>query len=71
MCNPSEISLFSNDLSRKQLWPEANVATRKKEGKKKKGKFKSQVGLARLVTEKAIFSFVNKERIIWKSLGTQ
>lgn len=36
MCNPSEISLFSNDLSRNQLWPEANVTTSKKEGKRKR-----------------------------------
>lgn len=34
MCNPSEISLFSNNLSRNPLWPEANATTRKKEGKK-------------------------------------
>lgn len=37
MCNLSEISLFSNDLSRNQLWPKANITTCKK-GKKKKRK---------------------------------
>lgn len=42
-----------------------------KKKKKEKGKFKPQVGFAGLVIEKGIFSFVNKERIIWKLLDTQ
>lgn len=54
MCNPSKISLFANDLSRRQLWPEAHVTFR---GKKKEEKFKSQVGFA--VIERDIL-FVNK-----------
>lgn len=47
MCNPSEISLFANDLSRRQLWPEALVTFREKKKKRKKHKFKPQVGFAR------------------------
>lgn len=41
------ISLFSNGLSRKQLWPEKNVITIKRK-KKKWGGLKSQVGFAGL-----------------------
>lgn len=57
MCNPSEISLFANNLSRRQLWPQACVTSRGK--KRKKNKFKSQVGFAGGVIEKGIL-FVNK-----------
>lgn len=68
MCNPPEISLFSNYLSRnfalKQMLPPEKV-------RREKGKFQSQVGFARLAIEKGIFSFVNKERIVWKGLDTQ
>lgn len=59
MCNSSEISLFANDLSRRQLWPKAHVTFRGKKKKKKKNKFKSQVGFAGGVIEKDIL-FVNK-----------
>lgn len=58
MCNPSEISLFANDLSRRQLWPEARVTFREKK-KEEKHKFRSQVGFAGGVIEKDIL-FVNK-----------
>lgn len=57
MCNPSEISLFANDLSKRQLWPEACVTFRRKKKKEEKNKFKSQV--AGGVIEKDIL-FVNK-----------
>lgn len=57
VCNPIEISLFANDLSRRQLLPEACVTFRGKKGRKKK--FKSQVGFAGGVTEKDIL-LVNK-----------
>lgn len=60
MCNPRETSLSSDDFSRNQLWPEANTLARNKQTKIKKGKFKSQVGFVEPVTEKGIFSFVNK-----------
>lgn len=59
MCNPSEISLFANDLSRRQLWPEARVTFRGKKKKEEKHKFKPQVGFAGGVIEKDIL-FVNK-----------
>lgn len=57
MCNPSEISLFANNLSRRQLWPEAHITFKGK--KKKEEKFKSQFGFAGGVIEKDIL-FVNK-----------
>lgn len=70
MCNPHEISLFSNYLSRnfalKQMLPPEKIRR-----KREKGKFQSRVGFAGLAIEKGIFSFVNKERIVWKGLDTQ
>lgn len=63
MCNPHEISLFSNSALKQMLPP------KKKE--RKKGKVQSQVGFAGLAIEKGIFSSVNKERIVWEGLHTQ